>query len=250
MSDIPSQGEQAVLEAIDVRRDYSIGSATIPVLKGVNLRFVPGETVSLVGRSGVGKTTLLQILGLLDRPTSGQVQVRGRDVSQLSRSQRAEVRRQEIGFVFQFYHLIPELTALENVMLSQRIGEPFLQALARRRSERERATALLERVGLGHRMHHRPRQLSGGELQRTAIARALFAKPSILLCDEPTGNLDADTGAAILELLFQLQRENRTALVIVTHDLEVARRCGRLVTLRDGRVEKEELLAAGMPPIQ
>ena len=235
----------AILEARDVRRDFKLGGQAIPVLKGIDLEIRERETVSLVGKSGVGKTTLLQILGLLEPPTSGHVLVRGQDVGSLSRAKRAEVRRKEIGFVFQFYHLIADLTALENVVLSRRIGEPFFSALKRRGDEKHRALALLERVGLAHRSRHRPSQLSGGELQRVAIARALFAEPSVLLCDEPSGNLDGETGAAILDLLFRIHAEDGTTLVIVTHDPELARRCGRVVRLRDGRVESEAAGAGG-----
>jgi lipoprotein-releasing system ATP-binding protein len=227
---------ERLLEVKDVKHEYRLGARTVPVLRGIDLHLDIGETVAIVGKSGVGKTTLLQILGLLEPPTSGTIELRGRDVSKLSASRRAEIRRREIGFVFQFYHLIPELTALENVRLSTRIGEPFFDALRNRGVERDRALALLERVGLVHRARHRPSQMSGGELQRTAIARALFARPSLLLCDEPTGNLDSDTGRAILELLFELQAELKTTLLLVTHDSELARRCGREIRIVDGRV--------------
>lgn len=231
---------ERILEVKDVRHEFRIGVRSVPVLKGVDLHLDAGETVAIVGKSGVGKTTLLQILGLLEPPTSGRVELRGRDVGRLSASKRAEIRRREIGFVFQFYHLIPELTALENVLLARRIGEPLTAALRNRQEERRRALALLERVGLAHRAAHRPAQMSGGELQRTAIARALLARPSLLLCDEPTGNLDSDTGAAILELLFGLQTEFGTTLLLVTHDLELARRCSREIRIVDGRVAPTE----------
>jgi lipoprotein-releasing system ATP-binding protein len=226
----------ALLEAKDVRHDYRLGARTISVLRGVDLAFAEGETVSIVGKSGAGKTTLLQILGLLEPPSTGAILLRGQDVAKWSAARRAEMRRREIGFVFQFYHLIRELSALENVLLSGRVGEPLFAALRDRRAERARALALLERVGLADRARHRPSQLSGGELQRVAIARALFSRPSLLLCDEPTGNLDSDTGGAILELLFGLQSELKTTLVLVTHDLELARRCSRQVRILDGKV--------------
>jgi predicted ABC-type transport system involved in lysophospholipase L1 biosynthesis ATPase subunit len=239
-----------LLEAKDIRHEYKLGARTVPVLKGVNLRLVAGETASIIGKSGVGKTTLLQILGLLDRPTSGEIRLRGEDVCKLSPAKRANLRRLEIGFVFQFYHLIPELTALENVLLSGRIGEPFFEAIRERKNERARAMALLDRVGLAPRARHRPGQLSGGELQRVAIARALFSRPSLLLCDEPTGNLDFDTGQAILDLLFGLQSEFGTTLLLVTHDLELARRCSRQIRIVDGKVDDTTPAAAGMPPQQ
>lgn len=225
-----------MLETRDVYHSYTLGALQVPVLKGVNLTLNEGETVSLVGKSGVGKTTLLQILGLLEPPTSGSVFLRGADVGRGSRSARSEIRRKNIGFVFQFYHLIRELTALENVLLAGRIGEPLGDFLRKGAAERDRARELLKRVGLEHRMKHRPGELSGGELQRVAIARAIFSQPALLLCDEPTGNLDAETGASILELLFGIQSELRSTLLLVTHDPELARRCSRMVRLVDGRV--------------
>jgi lipoprotein-releasing system ATP-binding protein len=225
-----------LLQTIDLKRDYVVGPLTVPVLRGVNLELIRGTTASLVGRSGAGKTTLLQLLGLLDTPTSGQILFQGQDVSQLSRARRAEVRRREIGFVFQFYHLIRELTAIDNVMLSGKIGASLADSVLGRHEHRRRACELLERVGLGHRIHHRPRQLSGGEMQRVAIARALYARPSLLLCDEPTGNLDTETGSSILELLFSLQAEFQTTMLLITHDPELSRRCARVIHLADGKI--------------
>lgn len=227
-----------VIEARNLEYSYILGGVQIPVLKGVDLVIRAGERASLVGKSGAGKSTLLQILGLLEPPSSGELLLDGRDVAKLSRSECARVRRNTIGFVFQFYHLIRELSALENVLLAGRIGSSLTDFIRNGRSERARANALLDRVGLAARAKHRPSQLSGGEQQRVAIARAIFARPKLLLCDEPTGNLDAETGASILELLFEIQRELGTALLLVTHDPELSARCEREIRLVNGRVAK------------
>ncbi len=213
----------------------------LEILHGIDLDLFEGELVALIGASGAGKSTLLHCLGLLDRPSSGEVWVRGREAWKLSLGERARIRNREIGFVFQFYHLLPELDALENVLLPAMIGESRLSFLRRRREFRERAAALLERFGLGERLHHRPAQLSGGERQRVAMARALFLDPAILLADEPTGNLDSATGAAVLDLLLEEQRRRKLSMVLVTHDEEIAARCGRIVHMKDGRVD-------GSPP--
>ncbi|MGH7150731.1 MAG: ABC transporter ATP-binding protein [Planctomycetota bacterium] len=227
--------EPPILEVRDLRKSYRIAGREIGVLRGIDLALAPGEVVALLGASGAGKSTLLHCLGLLDVPTAGVVRLRGVDASSLSFAQRARTRNREIGFVFQFYHLIPELDALENTLLPRWIG-PGPGPRRSAREERERAGELLGRLGLGERLRHHPSQLSGGERQRVAIARALFAEPEIVLCDEPTGNLDSKTGSEIVDLLLALNRESRKTFVIATHNPELARRCPRRVRIEDGKI--------------
>jgi len=219
----------ALLQLVAVSKRYAQGDAEITVLDGVDLTVDPGEAVALVGPSGSGKSTLLHLAGGLDRPDAGQVLLDGRDLGTLSVGERAVLRRQRIGFIFQFFHLVPGLTVAENVEL------PLL--LDGRRDRDGKVPELLERVGLGHRAGHQPGQLSGGEMQRTAIARALVADPEIVLADEPTGNLDSASGAVILDLLAEAVRDAGCALVLVTHDAGAARRGDRVLHLRDGRFE-------------
>jgi len=176
------------------------------------------------------------VLGLLDAPTTGEIRYDGERVDQRSVAERARLRHRQIGFVFQFYHLIPELTALQNVMLSGMMATSVLQYWGVRKAAKAAAIAMLEKVGLGHRLHHRPAELSGGERQRVAIARALVAEPRVILADEPTGNLDSQTANGVVELMFSIQRERGLAFVLVTHDENLARRCDRIVRLRDGAV--------------
>jgi lipoprotein-releasing system ATP-binding protein len=195
--------------------------------------------VALVGPSGAGKSTLLHILGLLERPSEGRIDLGDQDAWQLSTARRAEIRNVEIGFVFQFYHLLPELTALENALLPAMIRHSRLGYRRRRRESVARATALLERFGMGPRLHHRPAQLSGGERQRVALARALFHDPGILLADEPTGNLDSATGEKVLELLFEEQRRRGLSMILVTHDDRIARLCQRTVYMEDGQIQAD-----------
>ena len=216
------------VEAIDVTRTYQLGGVAVPALRGVSLAIEPGDNVAIVGPSGSGKSTLMHLLGALDRPTTGRLVIGGRDVARLSTAEMARLRNGTVGFVFQSFHLLPRTTALDNVALP--LVYRGLGASARRR----RAAAMLDRVGLGHRVKHRPNQLSGGEQQRVAIARALVTEPAVLLADEPTGNLDTATGQAVLGLLEALNAESGVALILVTHDRDVAARARRQITMRDG----------------
>jgi putative ABC transport system ATP-binding protein len=215
-----------------VTRVHPRGAGAVVALDGVSLAVTPGDTVAITGASGSGKSTLLALLGLLDRPSSGSRRVGGRAVDDLDDSELSRVRNRTFGFVFQSFHLIPQLTVAENV------ETPLLYAEVPEREWRDRVTAALDRVHLRHRADHRPAELSGGEAQRAAIARALVNDPELLLADEPTGNLDSRTGAEIADLLFELGA-GRRAVVLVTHDETLAARAARRVTLRDGRVETD-----------
>jgi lipoprotein-releasing system ATP-binding protein len=223
----------AVLEARALFREFRQGPATLPVLTGVELRIGAGERIAIVGSSGSGKTTLLQILGGLDRPTSGCVEIAGRDIHALDETARGALRNRTIGFVYQFHHLLPEFTALENVAM------PLLVRRMPTREARAAAAAILVRVGLGERLDHKPHQLSGGERQRAAVARALVTAPAIVLADEPTGNLDGQNAEQIFELLLELNRERGTSLVIVTPDTRLAARMDRVLTLTRGILREE-----------
>ena len=214
-----------------LQKSYRSGSGWLEVLKGISLTIGAGECVAITGPSGAGKSTLLHLLAGLDVPTKGTVLWDGRPVSKIGDGERASLRNRMIGFVFQFYHLLPELTALENVMLPG-----LVQGAQGRRDLKTRAREALAQVGLTARMAHRPSQLSGGEMQRVAIARALINEPKVVFCDEPTGNLDSDTGQKITELLMALPRHRRVALVLVTHERELAERADRHVELHDGQL--------------
>ena len=235
----PQASFRTLLAARGVQKTFQIGERAIQVLHGVELELLRGERLALMGRSGAGKSTLLHALGLLDRPTSGEVIVEGKSAWALSAGARAELRNKRIGFVFQFYHLIPELTALENVLLPAMIAEGAAEFRSKRKAHAELATETLERFGLADRLQHRPPQLSGGERQRVALARALFHDPPILIADEPTGNLDRATGEKVLELLFAEQERRSLSLLLVTHDERLAARCERVLTMEDGRVRSE-----------
>ncbi len=221
------------LEARGISKTYAMGNYNLNVLNDVSLQVREGETLSIMGASGAGKSTLLHILGGLDRPTAGEVMLKELSIYRLSNSVRTEIRATRVGFVFQAYHLLPELDVLENVMLPalSRFG-----AMKAADQNRTRALELLEKVGLRPRAHHRPTELSGGEQQRAALARALMNDPEIVLADEPTGNLDSNTGDLVLHYLFDLTRERGHTLILVTHNEAVADRCDRKLLLKDGRL--------------
>lgn len=238
MSDsvVATGGREMLLSCQQLHKTYFRGTE-VPVLRGVNFGVQRGEFVSIIGSSGSGKSTLLHLLGLLDAPTSGSVHYDGKRVDDQPRRYADRFRNEVVGFVFQFYHLLPELNALENVMLPEMIRLSPWRFWGKRRRVRQHAKELLARVGLGHRLNHKPRHMSGGELQRAAIARALLARPQILLADEPTGNLDADTGAEIVSLLADIRRELDLTIVMVTHDVELAQEADRVMRLTQGVLE-------------
>jgi lipoprotein-releasing system ATP-binding protein len=222
-----------VLRATEVRRSFQEGGQTLQVLCGVDLNIGAGERIAIVGASGSGKTTLLQVLGGLDKPTSGQVQVDGRDIHLLSERDRCELRNRCLGFVYQFHHLLPEFSALENVAM------PLLVRRVSAAEARNRARTVLQQVGLGDRLTHRPHQLSGGERQRAAVARALVTEPRLVLADEPTGNLDGANAEQVFALMLELNRAHGTSLVVVTHDTVLAARMDRVLLLQGGKLHEQ-----------
>jgi lipoprotein-releasing system ATP-binding protein len=222
--------DEPILACDDVRKHFVEAGNRLDVLTGVNLRVMRGETLAIIGASGSGKTTLLQILGGLDLPSGGKVRLLGTEYSSLSDAARGDLRNRALGFVYQFHHLLPEFSALENVAM------PLLVRRAPVTEAKAEARKFLERVGLGERLTHRPAQLSGGERQRAAVARALVARPQLVLADEPTGNLDGRNAEGVLELMLELNRELGTSLVVVTHSDAIAARMQRVMTLQDGRL--------------
>jgi len=222
-----------VLEAEGLIREFHEGDSTLRVLDGLSLTIRAGECIAIVGASGSGKTTLLQILGGLDRPTAGHVRIQGRDIHALGEAERGALRNRTMGFIYQFHHLLPEFSALENVAM------PLLVRRVAVAEARERAAAVLAEVGLAQRLTHKPHQLSGGERQRAAVARALVTQPALVFADEPTGNLDGRNAEQVFELLLRLNRERQTSLVIVTHDLRLAARMDRVLTLQQGKLLQE-----------
>jgi lipoprotein-releasing system ATP-binding protein len=229
-------GDPPQLLAKGLKKDYRKGPVQVPVLRGVSLAVRQGEFLAVVGQSGCGKTTLLHLLGTLDRPDDGEIHFEGRRIDNLSASELDALRNRRFGMIFQFYHLLPELTTLENVLSPLMITHGVFSYWKKRQEFCALAADLLAMVGLGHRLKHRPRELSGGEMQRAAIARSLITRPSLLLADEPTGNLDQETGREIIKILRGLNERHRLTIVMVTHDPAIADAADRTIRLVDGRV--------------
>ncbi|HEX3659413.1 MAG TPA: ABC transporter ATP-binding protein [Pirellulales bacterium] len=234
----PRPAATARLQAVGLEKHYRKAQVEIPVLRGVDLSVASGEFLAIIGQSGSGKSTLLHLLGTLDAPDAGEVHFDGRRIDNLPSAKRDALRNKQFGMIFQFYHLLPELSALENVLSPLMIAEGVLGYRRRRAAHTAKATELLHLAGLSHRLKHKPRELSGGEMQRAAIARALIAEPDVLLADEPTGNLDRSTGQEIMRLLRTLNAQRHLTIVMVTHDLAIAEQADRIVRLVEGRVER------------
>jgi lipoprotein-releasing system ATP-binding protein len=226
------------LAAHGLCKSYRKGKLEVPVLHGVDMEASRGELVAVIGASGSGKSTMLHLLGLLDQPDGGRVELDGRRIDDRPDRERDLMRNRTFGFIFQFYHLLPELSSLENVMMPHLIRSGLFAYIKERKAIRRDAEEMLERVGLGHRLTHQPSELSGGEMQRAAIARALVGRSEVLLADEPTGNLDAATGQGVLELLRDLNRERGLTMILVTHDQQIAHQADRVVRLSEGRIEE------------
>jgi len=228
-----------ILETRSVSKTYRKGKHEVPVLIDCDFQATVGKVTAILGQSGSGKSTLLHLLGTLDAPDQGEIYFDSVRIDNLPRRKRDLFRNTKLGMIFQFYHLLPEISALQNVLMPIMIQQGMWSYLRHRRELTQRAKELLVRVGLEHRMHHKPRELSGGEMQRAAIARALVARPELLLADEPTGNLDRKTGGQILDLLLELNQQEGLTIVMVTHDESIAKSCDQTIRLRDGRIEAE-----------
>jgi len=235
--------ESPILVASGVSKTFRMGDSEIQVLKGLNLTVAPGEFIAIEGRSGSGKSTLLHILGALDESNGGSVMFDGKDIAKLSSAERAAVRNTQFGFVFQFYHLLPELNVVENTLLTPMITYNMGEFRAKKKELTARAREVLGQMGLEHRLRHRPQHLSGGERQRVAIARALMNQPRLIFADEPTGNLDNDTGRQIMGVLERLHQKSGQTIVLVTHDRTLAQRADRVLVLEGGRLSLAEALA-------
>ena len=233
-----------MMTAVQVCKTYRRDAVKVPVLQGVNLEVYRGEFLCVIGASGSGKSTMLHLLGTIDQPDSGEITLNGERIDNLPRERRDHLRNHTFGYVFQFYHLLPELSTLENVLVPAMISNSLVGWFHNKKQVRRRATELLERVGLGHRLKHKPRELSGGEMQRAAIARALINRPSILLADEPTGNLDVATGQEIMGLLRDLNENSGLTIVMVTHNLDRVTENDRVVRLLAGQVESADSIPA------
>ncbi len=230
-------GSQSIVVARDVTKSYRRSKTIVPVLKGVDFSAERGKITAIIGQSGSGKSTLLHLLGTLDRPDSGEIHFDGQRTDNLPARRRDAFRNKQLGMIFQFYHLLPELTLLENIIAPAMIGQSVFSYFRNRSTIIQRAKALAEMVGLSHRLHHKPCELSGGEMQRTAIARALVTDPQLLLADEPTGNLDQESGQSILQLMRNLNQDTGLTIVMVTHDENIAQQCDALVRLKGGKLE-------------
>ncbi len=228
--------DTSVMSVNGLFKSYGKGAVQVPVLKGVDLEIEEGGFTAIIGQSGSGKSTLLHLLGTLDAPDSGEIYFRDQRIDNLPPRQQEYLRNREFGLIFQFYHLLPELTTLENVLIPRMVQDGFFRYLKNKRSYRKRAIELLEMVGLSHRLTHKPSQLSGGEMQRTAIARSLISDPSILLADEPTGNLDSENGSEVMETLTALRKHENLTVVMVTHDDQLASQADRVINLVNGVV--------------
>jgi len=229
-----------MLSAHNLHKTYRRGPNPVPVLNGLDLKVETGEFLSVVGASGSGKSTMMHLLGTLDAPDRGEVRLDGKRIDNLPSRERERLRNQTFGFIFQFYHLLPELTTIENVLMPVMVGRSMIGWWREKRIWRQRAIEMLERVGLGHRLKHKPRELSGGEMQRAAVARALIARPRVLFADEPTGNLDAEAGLRVVELLRDLNRSEGVTIIMVTHNLDIVSVTDRVVRMSAGRVEPGE----------